>query len=69
MPRTRIQVEPKLRPELTSIVAKVRLPEYLGQPAVQEQDVRGGAVSLVKGQPRDVRADGESAAARGAGER
>ncbi len=27
----------------------MRLPEYLGQPAVQEQDVRGGAISLVKG--------------------
>jgi hypothetical protein len=44
-----IEVEPKLRPELTSIVAKVRLPDYLGQPAVQEKDVRSGAVSLVKG--------------------
>src|SRR4029079_6069914 len=45
----RVEVEPKLRPELTAIVAKVRLPEYLGQPAVQERDARGGAVGLVKG--------------------
>ena len=45
----RIAVEPKLRPELTAIVAKVRLPDYLGQPAVQERDARGGAVALVKG--------------------
>ena len=45
----RVDVEPKLRPELTSIVAKVKLPDYLGQPAVQERDARGGAVALVKG--------------------
>ena len=44
-----MRVEPKLRPELTSIVGNVRLPEYLGQPEVQEKDARGGAVSLVKG--------------------
>jgi hypothetical protein len=44
-----IRVEPKLRPELVSIVAKNRLPDYLGQPAIQEQDIRGGAISLVKG--------------------
>lgn len=47
--RLTTRVEPKLRPELTSIVGKVRLPEYLGQAAVQEKDARGGAVSLVKG--------------------
>ena len=45
----RVAVEPKLRPEITAIVAKVRLPEYLGQPAVQERDARGGAAALVKG--------------------
>jgi hypothetical protein len=45
----RVNVEPKLRPELTTIVAKVRLPEYLGQPVVQERDARGGAAALVKG--------------------
>jgi hypothetical protein len=45
----RIDVEPKMRPELSMILAKVRLPDYLGQPAVQERDARGGAVSLVKG--------------------
>jgi hypothetical protein len=44
-----VQIEPKLRPELTSIVGKVRLPEYLGQPDIQDRDVRGGALSLVKG--------------------
>jgi hypothetical protein len=46
---TTVRVEPKLRPELTSIVGNVRLPEYLGQPDVKQIDARGGAVSLVKG--------------------
>jgi hypothetical protein len=45
----RIRVEPTLRPELTSVVADVALPEYLGRPAAQKKDVRGGVVSLVKG--------------------
>jgi hypothetical protein len=45
----RVDVEPKLRPEITAIVAKVLLPEYLGQPAVQERDARGGAAAIVKG--------------------
>jgi hypothetical protein len=44
-----IRVEPKLRPELTAVAAKVRLPDYLGQPAIQERDARGGTVALVKG--------------------
>lgn len=44
-----VSVEPTLRPELTSVVANVALPEYLGLPENQEKDVRGGAISLVKG--------------------
>src|SRR6185295_15152561 len=47
--RYNIEVDPKLRPELTAIAAKVRLPVYLGQPAVQERDARGGSVAMVKG--------------------
>jgi hypothetical protein len=47
--RTTMRVEPKLRPELTSITGNVRLPEYLGQPDVQAKDARGGTLSLVKG--------------------
>ena len=45
----RVRVEPTLRPELISVVADVSLPEYLGRPQPQHRDVRGGAVSLVKG--------------------
>lgn len=47
--RQRVRVEPTLRPELTSIVADVTLPKYLGRPQPQRKDVRGGSVSLVKG--------------------
>ena len=45
----RVRVEPTLRPELTSVVADVTLPDYLGRHGTQQKDVRGGAVSLVKG--------------------
>jgi hypothetical protein len=44
----RVRVELTLRPELTSVVADVSLPDYLGRPQVQRKDVRGGSVSLVK---------------------
>jgi hypothetical protein len=45
----RVRIEPTLRPELTAVVADVVLPEYLGLPRPLHKDVRGGAVSLVKG--------------------
>lgn len=45
----RAELEPKYRPELTSIVANVSLPEYLGLPDARKDDVRAGAASLVKG--------------------
>ena len=44
-----VRIEPTLRPELTSIVALVALPAYLGIPKPQSKDVRGGTVSLVQG--------------------
>lgn len=44
-----VDIEPTLRPELASVVANVSLPKYLGQPEPREKDVRGGAISLVKG--------------------
>ncbi len=47
--RETIQIEPTVRPELTSIIARVRLPEYLQYASDQSKDVRGGSVSLVKG--------------------
>src|SRR5690606_7001390 len=45
----RLRVEPTLRPELTAIEAQVSLPAYLQRQGQQQLDVRGGAVSLVKG--------------------
>ena len=47
--RLRTHVEPRLRPELSNIVADIKLPEYLGRPEPQHRDVRGGQVSLVNG--------------------
>ena len=44
-----IRIEPTLRPELTSMVADVALPPYLGRPGTSPKDARGGSVSLVKG--------------------
>jgi hypothetical protein len=45
----RVRIEPTLRPELTSVVAHVSLPAYLGRPQAQQKDVRGGAITLVNG--------------------
>lgn len=45
----RVRVSPTLRPELASVVADVRLPEYLGQTAVRRVDSRGGSVTMVRG--------------------
>ena len=44
-----VTVEPKLRPELTSVQAKVRLPEYLQLPDSQVRDARSGTLSVVAG--------------------
>lgn len=44
-----VRIRPVLRPQLTAIVAEVTLPAYLGQPRPVIKDVRGGAISLVKG--------------------
>ncbi len=46
--RSRLHVEPTLRPELTAVSAAVKLPEYLGRTKIQKKDVRGGSVSLVQ---------------------
>ena len=47
--RRSIPVEPKLRPALTELIAKVELPTYLQRQEPMTVDVRGGIVSLVKG--------------------
>ncbi len=45
----RIRLEPTLRPELSSVMADITLPDYLGRTKAGQKDVRGGAVSLVNG--------------------
>jgi len=45
----RVRLEPTLRPELSSVVADIALPGYLGRTQSAKKDVRGGAVSLVNG--------------------
>jgi hypothetical protein len=47
--RERLRLEPTLRPELTSVMATVKLPEYLQRTKALEKDIRGGTVSLVNG--------------------
>ncbi len=44
-----VLIDPQLRPELTSIVAQIKLPDYLGRPDPLKSDVRGGSISLVQG--------------------
>ena len=47
--RRSIPVEPKLRPALTELIAKVQLPTYLQRSEPLVEDVRGGTLSLLKG--------------------
>ena len=47
--RHSIPVEPKLRPALTELIAKVQLPVYLQRSEPLVEDVRGGTLSLLKG--------------------
>ncbi len=47
--KKQVLIDPTLRPELTSVVANVNLPEYLGRTKPLVKDVRGGSITLVKG--------------------
>ncbi len=47
--RHEIKVQPESRPELKQLLAEIQLPDYLQRPDRQSRDVRGGAISLVKG--------------------
>lgn len=44
-----VEVEPKLRPELTSVQAQIQLPEYLQSGEAQVRDARSGTVTAVVG--------------------
>ena len=60
-----LHIEPTLRPELTSVVADVTLPAYLGRPHGQWKDVRGGVVSLVEGSQASFTATASRSASSG----
>jgi hypothetical protein len=75
--RQQIRIQPKMRPELVSLVAQVELPSYLQRPGAQQKDVRGGSISILRGSSatfvatasRDLveaRVDGEDRAPQGA---
>ncbi len=53
--RPKIRIEPKPRPELTNLVAKISLPDYLQASPVQ-RDARSGVVSVVRGSQAKVSA-------------
>ena len=44
-----IPVEPKLRPELTELLADIKLPAYLGYTSDITKDARSGSISVVRG--------------------
>ncbi|MEZ6091804.1 MAG: hypothetical protein R3C05_28125 [Pirellulaceae bacterium] len=47
--RESVAIEPATRPELTALRASITLPPYLQYDGAQQQDVRSGTISLVKG--------------------
>jgi len=47
--RGKVLVEPRARPDLADLVVKERLPDYLQYSKEQQIDVRGGAVSVLRG--------------------
>jgi hypothetical protein len=47
--RRRLAIQPNLRPELSGVATAVQLPEYLQRSEPIRQEVRGGAVTLVRG--------------------
>ena len=47
--RKQISVIPKTRPELASMTAKIKLPDYLQRTKPLEKDIRGGSVTMVRG--------------------
>ena len=47
--RRSIPIEPKLRPALMKLIAKIELPTYLQRSEPLVEDVRGGTLSLLKG--------------------
>lgn len=53
--RGSVRIEPLPRPELTAMNAEITLPEYLGHPE-QQQDVRHGQLTVVRGSRTQLQA-------------
>jgi hypothetical protein len=47
--RKAILIQPRVRPELSALTVRLRLPEYLGYKSEQRIEVHGGSVSVLKG--------------------
>lgn len=47
--RQRVRLLPTMRPEISAVSARVRLPDYLGIPATLERELRGGGLAVVEG--------------------
>ena len=47
--RESVTVQPKRRPELESLIANIKLPDYLERTELIRKDIRGGVVSTVAG--------------------
>lgn len=52
----RVRMVPTIRPELTSLTAEYKLPEYLGRSGAEQKDARSGSITLVKGSTVDFTA-------------
>ena len=52
-----IQIIPTLRPEITSMQAKVKLPEYLQYDQTQTHEARSGSLTLLKGSEFSMKAE------------
>ena len=53
--RQTVELDPRSRPELESLVAHVELPAYLQRDAPLLRDIRGGVVNVVRGSSLDFR--------------
>ena len=51
-----VRIRPTLRPELLSLDASIRLPEYLRYEDIQKQDARTGTILLLKGSEYQIHA-------------
>ncbi len=51
-----VWIEPSLRPELSSVDATVKLPEYLQLPEPQQRDARSGTLTVVAGSSATLQA-------------